>query len=230
MITNTLNLDILLTVASGLGELIDRVVFVGGAVVELYVDEESGNSPFRPTNDVDFFVEIHTFAQLVNFQELLAQKQFYPASDQNVICRFRYKEVLVDVMSTTEIGWAPANKWFASGYKSLQKIALNSEISISVLSFPYFLATKFAAYHDRASDPRTSQDFEDIVYVLDNRSKWYDEILNAPEDVKEFLINELQQLLKDEMEEAIICHLSYYEQNERLSLIKEKILKLTYNS
>ncbi len=33
-----------------------------------------------------------------------------------------------------------------------------------------FLATKFEAFKDRGGDYRTSHDFEDIVYVLDNRT------------------------------------------------------------
>ncbi len=223
MIRNSLNLQILQTVANGLAELNDKVVFVGGAVVELYVEQDSTGLQFRPTKDVDFVVEIRTFSELVWLQEELARKRFYPASDQNVICRFKYRDILVDVMSTHEIGWAPANKWFESGFKHLQTIDLNAETSIKILSFPYFLASKFAAFHGRSTDARTSQDLEDIVFVLDNRENWSAEIQNAPNDVKEFLTNELQQLLQPKMEEAIIGHLEYNEQSERLALLKQKI-------
>ena len=46
------NILMLQTVANGLGELRDEMVFVGGAVAELYADNPAG-SEIRPTIDVD---------------------------------------------------------------------------------------------------------------------------------------------------------------------------------
>ena len=91
----------------------------------------------------------------------------------------------------------------------------------------YFLATKFSAFHGRGDDPRTSKDFEDIVYVLDNRLDIVNEIKNSPEDVQFFLKSEFRELLKDEMEEGISCHLSPFSQEERLLMLKDKLKELT---
>lgn len=46
------NIDMLQTVADGLEELKDEIVFVGGAVAELYADDPA-SSDIRPTQDVD---------------------------------------------------------------------------------------------------------------------------------------------------------------------------------
>ena len=46
------NIDMLQIVADGLGDLKDEIVFVGGAVAELYADDPA-STDIRPTQDVD---------------------------------------------------------------------------------------------------------------------------------------------------------------------------------
>jgi hypothetical protein len=62
-----------------------------------------------------------------------------------VVCRFRYEDVLVDVMSTQEVGWAPGNQWFANGFDQSITMPLE-DVLIRILPLPYFLATKFDAF------------------------------------------------------------------------------------
>lgn len=50
------NILMLQTVANGLGELRDEMVFVGGAVAELYADNPAA-SEIRPTIDADCVIE-----------------------------------------------------------------------------------------------------------------------------------------------------------------------------
>lgn len=52
--------------ADALDEILDEVVFVGGATVELWVTDPAA-AEFRPTNDVDVIVEItsrHAYYEL----------------------------------------------------------------------------------------------------------------------------------------------------------------------
>ena len=51
------NILMLQTVANGLEELKDEIVFVGGAVAELYADNPAA-SDIRPTKDVDCIIEL----------------------------------------------------------------------------------------------------------------------------------------------------------------------------
>lgn len=51
------NILILQTVANGLAELRGEMVFVGGAIAELYADHPAA-SEIRPTIDVDCVIEI----------------------------------------------------------------------------------------------------------------------------------------------------------------------------
>ena len=140
------------------------------------------------------------------------------------MCRFRYEGIPVDVMATEEIGWAPANRWFRPGFEHLQTLELEPGLQVRILPVAYFLASKFEAYNDRgARDPRTSKDFEDIVYVLDNHTNLVNEIIKAPGEVKTFLTEHFSELLSDEMEEAVLSHLNPLTQAERFELLKDKL-------
>jgi hypothetical protein len=66
-------------------------------------------------------------------------------------------------------------------------------------------------------------DFEDIVFVLDNRDEIEEELMNADEKVKTFLKNEFDKLLKNKsFEEALLGHVEPYGQSMR----KDKITNI----
>ncbi len=211
-------------VALALGELNEKVVYVGGAVVNHYADDPAAED-VRPTKDIDVFLEIATYGKLTKLQEELAAKGFHPAADEEVICRFRYEEILLDVMSTEAVGWASTDKWFEPGMLNLVRIQIE-DVTINILNLSYFLAAKFNAFHDREEEARTSRHFEDIVFLLDNRVNLVEEIRDSPDDVKNFLVQQFQELLKVEYKEAFLAHLFYQTQVERYNIIKEKLISI----
>ncbi len=212
-------------VASALGELNEKTVFVGGAVVSIYVDDPAAEE-VRPTKDIDIALEIVMLGQLEILRQELAKKGFFPDPEENVMCRFVYMGILVDVMSTKEIGWAPANKWFQEGFDHVEKIILDKLTSINVLPLAYFLATKFDAYHSRGTDPRTSHDLEDIIYLLDNRKDLASSILSASDNVLVYLQSEFISLLTPEMEEAVLSHMNPFSRKERHPLLVTKLKEI----
>lgn len=220
-----INLGIVSKVARALGDLNEHVAYVGGATVSIYADDPAADD-VRPTKDIDIILHIASFAALTALQEQLGQKGIYPDPDSKVNCRFTYEDVLIDVMSTREVGWAPSDPWFEPGFQNLVSYPLDAQTTIRIFPVPYFLATKFSAFADRGKDPRTSKDFEDIVYVLDNRLEVVREIREAPEAVREFLRVNLKALLQDEMNEGLSAHLSRFSGEDRLGLLKEKIIKI----
>lgn len=163
----TINMGVVKKIATALGELNDEVAYVGGATVSIYADDPTAED-VRPTKDIDIMLHIVSFSELAALQDELAQKGIFPDPESKINCRFKYEDVLIDVMSTKEVGWAPSDPWFEPGFKNLVTFKLDEEITIRIFPVAYFLATKFSAFHDRGKDPRTSKDFEDIVYVLDN--------------------------------------------------------------
>ena len=196
-------------IALALGQLNEEVVYVGGSVVGLYVDDPSAED-VRATKDIDFTVQILSIADLENLRESLIEKGFYQSHEDDVQCRFRYEDLMVDVMATKEIGWAPGDPWFEAGFEHANSLLLD-EVQIRLLPLPYYLATKFSAFYDRGgADPRASHDFEDIVYLLNNASYLVDEIKNVKGELRDFLKRAFQEILKNEqIQEAIFGNLYY---------------------
>jgi predicted nucleotidyltransferase len=220
MLKNTLiNREATKRIALALAELNERVVYVGGAVVSLYIDDTSAED-VRPTKDIDISMEIANLVELEAIREELIKKKFYQTSEDQVICRFRFEDIKVDLMATKAVGWAPANPWFGPGFKNLITFNIDTVV-IKCLSLPYYLATKFTAFYDRGSkDPRTSQDFEDIVYILNYTSNIKAQVDEADIEVKEYLINCFRDILEDSIkQEAILGNLYYENQNYRFKKI-----------
>src|SRR5690554_1894789 len=94
------NISMLQTVAFGLGSLKDEMVFVGGAVAELYASNPE-LSDIRPTLDVDCVIELRSKTAHAKFEDDLGALGFAnDASKGAPICRWVYQDILVDVMPT----------------------------------------------------------------------------------------------------------------------------------
>lgn len=217
-----IDLESIAEVAKALKELKDPIVFVGGAVVSLYIDDPAADEP-RPTKDIDIVLNIVTLGKLEAIRQFLVSRGFSQDPEEKVICRFVYQDILVDVMSIRKIDWAPANRWFEEGFHHREAISISDNITINIFSLPYFLASKFETFRVRGTDPRTSHDFEDIIYILDNRTDAVLEIRKAPDKVLRYLKSELGDLLQPNMEEAVLCHLNPITSNERYPLLIRKI-------
>ena len=85
---NLENLRMLERAIEHLGPLLDEVVFVGGATVELWVTDQAAPE-FRPTDDVDLIVELTTKAEYYRFEERLRNRGFANDDQGRVICRFK---------------------------------------------------------------------------------------------------------------------------------------------
>lgn len=103
-------------VALALGELNDDVIFVGGAVIALYVTDTGAEEP-RPTKDIDISVQISSYAQMDQFREKLAVKRIYPASNETVLYRYLFEGILIDFIPFEETTLGPTNRWLKPGFK-----------------------------------------------------------------------------------------------------------------
>ena len=109
------NMNMLQTVAIGLGELKDEMVFVGGAVAELYASDPAA-SDIRPTLDVDCVIGLSTRLEFYRLEENLRARGFANDTSQGApICRWIYKDIKVDVMPTDEDILGFSNKWYNDG-------------------------------------------------------------------------------------------------------------------
>ena len=227
MVTNsTFNREVIRRIAFALGEMNERVIFVGGATIGLYINDPAADD-VRATKDVDISVAIASLGELESIREELIQKGFKQSPEDDVICRFRYDNIKVDVMSTKAVGWAPANPWFSRGFAQRETVDISDQ-KIQILPLPYFLASKFSAHNSRGGkDPRTSHDFEDIIYVIDNRTDIVEQLTKASYDVRPYLEEQLRRILSDGfMQEAILGNLVYETREERYQRIIQGIKKI----
>ncbi len=227
MLINTLiNRKATIKIANALEELISEVVFVGGAMVSLYIDDPAAND-IRPTKDIDLTFKIVTLGELENLRLKLLDKGFTQSMEDDVICRFRYEDMKVDVMSTKEVGWAPSNRWFGEGFDHAMDYDLG-EIAIRILTLPYFLATKLEAFYDRGKDDLyLSHDFEDIVYLINYTSTLPDQILSGDPEVMKYLVEQLRIIINDpDIMNAMPGHLYFEETEERMDIIVERINRI----
>jgi predicted nucleotidyltransferase len=222
------NINMLQTVASGLGDLRDEMVFVGGAVAELYADDPA-SSDIRPTQDVDCTIELSSYREHTELEEDLRTKGFANDTTQGApICRWIYQDIKVDVMPADENILGFNNQWYPGGLGNKIPKTLPDGSEIFVFPPEYYLAAKVEAHNDRGgTDLRQSHDFEDIIYILDNCTSILEDIRNADEDVKNYLKTECERLFaNDGLSEGIECALGPGADSDRAEIIEDMILEI----
>jgi predicted nucleotidyltransferase len=116
-------------------------------------------------------------------------------------------------MSTRAETLGFTNEWYGEAFRHSHQVSLGDDVLINVADAPYFIATKMSALYNRGiADLRTSSDFEDIVYVLRNRSVVVSEIQAAATTTRDYLVTSFRRLLSmDILDEAIASVLDYGE-------------------
>ncbi|MBN2802760.1 MAG: hypothetical protein JXR91_06675 [Deltaproteobacteria bacterium] len=198
----------LLKLANHLGDLCEEMVFLGGAVLCLLIDDPK-LSTFRPTKDIDFTAEIQSLIQFYNMQDRLKKLGFQEVFEEDsIICRYKKDEFIIDIVPTTSIlGFT--NIWYAAAFQHSDTMTIDNK-KLRVISVPYFLASKIEAFKGRGqNDYAASHDIEDLIAVCDGRKDIIDCVADAPFDVKNYLVNEFKLLLKnDDFTDALPGHLA----------------------
>lgn len=183
-------------VYNALEDLQDKVVFVGGAVVALYADRVVLDP--RPTDDIDVIVEVLNYRDHAALEEKLHKKGFANDQESGIACRYKFQGITVDIMPTAHRSFGFDSMWYEPGFQNSLTYTVDDKHIIRILSAPYYLATKLEAFRDRGQgDGRTSQDFEDIVFILTNRKSIWLEIDQSNGEVRAYLFNEFCQLLSE---------------------------------
>jgi len=219
------NIEMVQSVAKGLGELKDKVTFVGGAVGELYASDPAA-SEIRPTQDVDCVIELSSKTAHPKLEDDLRTKGFaHDTSKGAPICRWVYNNIKVDVMPIDSDILGFSNKWYREGFENRIRKTLPDKTEIFVFPPEYYLAAKFEAHKNRGEkDLRQSHDFEDIIYILDNCMDLMDHIKITKPNVKTYLKRECQNLLKnDNLIEGIESALPFGSDSDSTEKVEEII-------
>jgi predicted nucleotidyltransferase len=192
------NLAILTTVATALGSLRESLVFVGGCATGLLVTNVRAQ-PIRMTDDVDLV------AQVVSQKDFHAlERQFealgfrHDMSPDAPICRWKLRDVTVDLMPTDEGILGFHNRWYPLAVESALAVTLPDGLNIKLIAAPVFLGTKLEAFKGRGNgDYIASHDLEDIVTVIDGRKSLLDETAQSPLELRKYLASEFKQLVEN---------------------------------
>lgn len=227
------NLEMIRHVAKSLGDLRDRVVFLGGAATALLITD-TAIPDVRITNDVDVIVEIASRGEYYRLAESLRSLGFTEdISEDAPLCRWRIDGIAVDVMPTDEEILGFSNQWYTQALRTATTREISDKMTIRVVTGPYFLATKIEAFYSRGKgDFRASHDMEDIISLLDGRPELGEDVMKAPEDVRKFLARTFNILLQNrDFLDALPGHLlPDSASQQRMPLLMKKIRQIAGES
>jgi hypothetical protein len=204
--SHSVNISRIKEVKSALEPLKDNIVFVGGATVSLYAERMA--EEVRPTKDVDILVEIWSRWEFADLEERVRQLGFVNDMNAKFIGRYILGDIIVDLMPTSPEILGFTNKWYEEGFKASVNFMIDETTTIKILPPGYFIATKIEAFKNRGhGDGRLSHDFEDLIFMLDNRDSIWDEIKGADQFLRNYISEEFKDLLNNpNIEEWIYAH------------------------
>jgi predicted nucleotidyltransferase len=215
------NIDSVELVARALGALTNDLVLVGGCAVGLLITDTAG-PPIRATQDVDLVTEVATLADYYQLTEQLKERGFREKGD--IICRWCKGSLIVDVMPATALlGFA--NRWYPLAIQDARQYRFEDGQTINVISAPLFVATKLESFNGRGNGDYGHHDIEDIISLVDSRPELCNEIEQCDEVVREFVRQEVDDLLADAtFVEQLPWHLHPDQASQaRLPLIIERL-------
>jgi hypothetical protein len=189
-------IDLLELAAATLGDLLEEVVFVGGATLTLWITDPAAPRP-RPTKDVDVIVEVTTRGGFYAFEERLRERGFQEDQESGVICRWRHRDsgLILDAMPAEASILGFENRWQAEALPFAQECELPTGSRIRAVPPAYLLATKLEAFKGRGrGDFLGSADFADIVALVDGREELVPEVRAAASDLRGYVSEELRRL------------------------------------
>ncbi len=194
----TRNVEMLVRAAKALGGLRGEVVFVGGAVVDLFITDPAAPRP-RFTEDVDVVVEVTTYAAWADLGSRLRALGFREDRREGApLCRWVFEDLVVDVMPAFERVLGFTNRWYRHARKQSDERDLPEGVRIRAVTAPLFLATKIEAFGSRGDgDFVASHDLEDIVAVVDGRPTLVEEVRAAPPQLRRYLATAIRRWLDD---------------------------------
>jgi len=219
------NLAMLEFVARKLEDLKDEFVFVGGCTTTLFITEPIPD--VRQTDDVDCIVDVISRRKYYQLEKKLREKGF---ENGDITCRWHYEDIQLDIMPTNKEILSFSNDWYKPAMENSISHQIADDLSIRVITAPYFLATKLEAFKGRGkNDFLGSHDIEDIVTVIDGRAELLEEIRMSNEKLKKYLAEKISILLeKDDFRFSLAGHLNYYRSttDSRVQIVLDRLEKI----
>lgn len=201
----------LVKVARGIGDLKEKVVFVGGIVVGLLVTD-SGAEEARPTVDVDLVLEETSRAGYYEkIRQRLLSRGFREDTRENApLCRWLFDGQEVDVMPMDPRVLGFSNSWYPHAITTARRVTLSDEtgpLDVKVISAPAFLATKLESFASRGGSDLMHRDIEDVIYLVDGRVELMREIEDETKELRTHVAESIRALFRAGLEDHVSSHL-----------------------
>ncbi len=192
------NIELLIQIADALGDLRERLVFVGGCATALLITDPAA-APVRATEDVDTIVAIVSKPEYYQLGEALHARGFsQPLEQSDPPFRWTFAGMKLDVMPIDQAVLGFSNRWYASAIQTAVTTTLREGLSIRLIEATHFVATKLVAFLDRGKgDYLQSHDLEDVLSVVDGRPALVDEFERAAIELREYVAGVFARLLED---------------------------------
>jgi hypothetical protein len=193
------NLDHLEAAAAALEPILGELVFVGGTLTGLLVDDP-GAGPARPTEDVDVVAKILGTPGYQWAQAKMKALGFRPDTrDGAPVCRWVCGASVVDLVGTGETPLGATNPWYRWGFDLRVPYDLPSGRTIFILPALLFLLSKWEAFQSRGKgDFGGSRDIEDMLHVLSGCRSLRSGFEGTPAEVLTGAAEMAQALLRSE--------------------------------
>lgn len=213
-------------IARQLGDLGNNFVFLGGCSTALFITDPA-SPDVRSTIDVDCIVDVISLNAYYQIEKKLQEYGFKKSYD--VICRWHYDDLILDVMPTEEKILGFSNKWYKEAIDCFATHQLAEDVVIRSVTAPYFLGTKLEAFKSRGNnDFMSSHDFEDIIAVIDGCTELIEEVKKTSPSLRKYLSDSFSKiLLNDEFQTALPGHLNYGPStHDRIQIILQRIQEI----
>ena len=221
------NIEMLMRVVDRLAPLLERFVFLGGAVTELLVTSPGLASP-RQTKDIDIVVNVMNLGDYSEIlrEQLMSAGLAEDTSDGAPVCRWKLDDLIVDIMPTRGEILDFSCEWYQVAFDTAQPITLPNGTMVRLVAPASFLATKLAAFTDRGSrDPMSSHDLEDLIAVIDGRPEIVADLASAPLELRGYVATRLKQFLaRQDATVLVAAHLMPdSDSQDRLPIVVDRI-------
>lgn len=198
------NLKLLENAARKLGDINDRVAYVGGCATAMLLNDPV-SLDVRQTQDVDCIIDIASLPGYYKLENELRKLGFAQSMHDEIRCRWRYNDIILDVMPTEENVLGFGNIWYPEALRNAAVYSIADDLNVNAITAPYFLATKIEAFKSRGeNDMLMSHDFEDIIAVVAGRNEIVEDIARSNAPLNEYLRAFFSGLLRDDQFEQIL--------------------------
>jgi len=152
---------------------------------------------FRNLLDVDAIAEITSYPEYAAFGDRLRALGFAEDTREGApLCRWVHTGTILDVMPLDEKILGFSNRWYQAAMKSSVTQRLSDDLKIRIVTAPFFIATKLAAFQGRGKgDFFGSRDLEDLISVVDGRAALITEVQAGAAEFRAYVRAGIKALL-----------------------------------